>query len=358
MDRGGYGRLCQLLTRGRRQAPKGECRLAFADVAEHAQGLLVGVLSPADGDGPSELSRWRDVFLDRTYAVAELHRGPDDGRALDRWQRAAREARVPMIVAGDVHYHHPRRRYLQDVLTAIRLKTTVAELGTARFPNGERSLRPLEDILRVFSAVSRRPSAGPAEVADRCTFSLDELRYSYPEELCPAGETPLSYLTRLTLAGMHERYPAGVPAKVSELVERELAIIEELNYAAYFLTVWDLVRFARDRGHPLPGAGLGGQLGGLLLPGSHVGRSGSHRRPVRAVHLQGPRRGPDIDIDFEHQRREEVIQYIYEKYGRERSGMTAELITYRPRSAMRDVGKALGLSLDRVDSPGQGHRPS
>src|SRR5262245_12840961 len=133
MDRGGYGRLCRLLTRGRRQAPKGQCRLAFADVAEHADGLLLGVLSPSDGELPSDLPRWREVFLDRTYAVAELHRSPGDSRRLEQWQRSAQAARVPLIAAGDVHYHHPRRRYLQDVLTAIRLKTTVAELGTARF---------------------------------------------------------------------------------------------------------------------------------------------------------------------------------------------------------------------------------
>ncbi len=248
-----------------------------------------------------------------------------------------------------MHYHHPRRRYLQDVLTAIRLKTTVAELGTARFPNGERSLRPLEEILRVFAhcpaAIHRT-----GEVADRCTFSLDELRYGYPEELCPAGETPFSYLTRLTLAGAQDRYPAGVPAKVSELIERELAIIEELNYAAYFLTVWDLVRFAREQGILCQGRGSAANSAVCYCLG--VTAVDPDRIDVLFERFISKDRdeAPDIDVDFEHQRREEVIQYIYEKYGRERSGMTAELITYRPRSAMRDVGKALGLSLDRVDS--------
>jgi error-prone DNA polymerase len=348
VDRGGYGRLCRLLTRGRLQAPKGECRLAFSDVAEHAQGLLIGVLLPADGEWSNQLIRWRDVFSDRTYAVAELHRGLGDVRHLERWQQAARDAPVPMIVAGDVHYHHPRRRYLQDVLAAIRLKTTVAELGTARFPNGERSLRPLEDILRVFphcSAAVRRT----AEVADRCAFSLDELRYSYPEELCPAGETPFSYLTRLALAGMQERYPAGVPAKVSELVHHELAIIQELDYAAYFLTVWDLVRFAREKRILCQGRGSAANSAVCYCLG--VTSVDPDRIDVLFERFISKDReeAPDIDIDFEHQRREEVIQYIYDKYGRDRSGMTAELITYRPRSAMRDVGKALGLSLERVD---------
>jgi error-prone DNA polymerase len=349
MNRDGYGRLCRLLTRGRRQAPKGECRLAFADVAEHANGLLAGVLLPAVDGLSSELHRWREVFLDRTYAVAELHRGVCDGRRLDEWQRAARAARVPLVAAGDVHYHDSRRRYLQDVLTAIRLRTTVAELGLARFPNGERRLRALDEILSLFNqcpaAVSRT-----ALVADRCTFSLDELRYEYPEELCPAGETPFSYLTRLAWAGAEERYPDGIPAKVSQLIERELAIVEELNYAAYFLTVWDLVRFARASGILCQGRGSAANSAVCYCLG--VTAVDPDRIDVLFERFISKDRAeaPDIDIDFEHQRREEVIQYIYEKYGRERSGMTAELITYRPRSAVRDVGKALGLSLDRVDA--------
>jgi error-prone DNA polymerase len=349
MNRTGYGRLCQLLTRGRRQAPKGECRLAFADVAEHASGLLLGVLLPAAGDLPSELARWREVFLDRTYAVAELQRGASDGRRLDEWHRAARAARVPLVAAGDVHYHHANRRFLQDVLTAVRLKTTVAELGAARFPNGERRVRKLDEILSLF-AVCPAVVARSAEVADRCMFSLDELRYEYPKELCPLGETPSSFLAQLTWAGAQERYPDGVPIKVSQLIKRELAIIKELNYAAYFLTVWDLVRFARSRGILCQGRGSAANSAVCYCLG--VTAVDPDRIDVLFERFISRDRAeaPDIDIDFEHQRREEVIQYIYEKYGRERSGMTAELITYRPRSAVRDVGKALGLSLDRVDA--------
>jgi error-prone DNA polymerase len=349
MDRDGYGRLCRLLTRGRRQAPKGECRLAFADVAEHAGGLLAGVLLGAAGDLPAELQRWRAVFADRTYAVAELHRGPCDRRRLAEWQRAALAARVPLVAAGDVHYHDASRRYLQDVLTAIRLKTTVAELGAARFPNGERRLREPGELLRLFdqcpAAVERT-----AEVADRCEFSLDELRYEYPAELCPDGETQTTYLAQLAFAGAQERYPAGVPARVKQLIERELAIIEELDYAAYFLTVWDLVRFARSQGILCQGRGSAANSAVCYCLG--VTAVDPDRIDVLFERFISKDRAeaPDIDIDFEHQRREEVIQYIYEKYGRDRSGMTAELITYRPRSAVRDVGKALGLTLDRVDA--------
>ena len=172
------------------------------------------LLPQALEDCSSELSKWRDVFSDRTYAVAELHRGPCDDRLLEQWQLAARAARVPLVAAGDVHYHDARRRYLQDVLTAIRLKKTVAELGSTRFPNGERRLRPIEELVALHAAAPAALSR-TAEVADRCSFSLDELRYEYPEELCPTGETPDSYLARLTWAGAQERYPAGVPAQVT-----------------------------------------------------------------------------------------------------------------------------------------------
>jgi error-prone DNA polymerase len=349
MNRQGYGRLCRLLTRGRRQAPKGECRLAFADVAEHASDLLIGVLLPKAGDPASELPRWREVFTDRAYAVAELHRGLDDRRRLERWQRAAHDARAPLIAAGDVHYHDHRRRYLQDVLTAVRLKTTVAELGTARFPNGERHLRSLAEILAIH-AQCPEIVIRTAEVADRCTFSLDELRYEYPLELCPPGESPSSYLARLAWSGARERYPTGPPAKVSQLIERELAIIDELNYAAYFLTVWDLVRFARAAGILCQGRGSAANSAVCYCLG--VTAVDPERIDVLFERFISKDRdeAPDIDVDFEHQRREEVIQYVYEKYGREHSGMTAELITYRPKSAVRDIGKALGLSLDRVDA--------
>ena len=256
---------------------------------------------------------------------------------------------MPLVAAGDVHYHHANRRYLQDVLTAVRLKTTVAELGARRFPNGERRLRPLDELIALFApcpdAVSRT-----AEVADRCTFSLDELRYDYPEELCPGDETPIAYLTRLTLAGARDRYPDGVPAKVQQLIEHELAIINDLNYPAYFLTVWDLVRFARSQGILCQGRGSAANSAVCYCLG--VTSVDPDRIDVLFERFISRERdeAPDIDIDFEHQRREEVIQYIYEKYGRDRAGMTAELITYRPRSAVRDVGKALGLSLDRVDA--------
>jgi len=248
-----------------------------------------------------------------------------------------------------VHYHDEGRRYLQDVLTAVRLKMTVAELGAARFPNGERRLRPLHELITLFASCADAV-ARTAEVADRCTFSLDELRYDYPEELCPADETAISYLTRLTWTGARERYPDGVPAKIQQLIDHELAIIQDLNYPSYFLTVWDLVRFARSQGILCQGRGSAANSAVCYSLG--VTSVDPDRIDVLFERFISRERdeAPDIDVDFEHQRREEVIQYIYTKYGRDRAGMTAELITYRPRSAVRDVGKALGLSLDRVEA--------
>lgn len=350
MDRPGYGGLCRLITRGRRSAPKGECRFTFADIAEHAEGLLAGVVLAATAEGcEAELHRWREVFGDRCYALAELHRGHADARRWRQWQRESMAARVPLVAAGDVHFHEPRRRYLHDVVTAIRLRTTVAELGEHRFTNGERHLRTLDDLAALYADdpdVLRRS----VEIADRCHFSLDELRYDYPEELCPAGETPVTYLTRLTWAGAKERYPTGIPDKVRRLIEHELQLIDQLRYAAYFLTVWDLVRFARERG--ILCQGRGSAANSVVCYCLGVTSVDPEQIDVLFERFVSKERNeaPDIDVDFEHQRREEVLQYIYEKYGRERAGMTAEVITYRPRSAVRDVGKALGLSLDRVDA--------
>uniref|UniRef100_A0A7C2NV90 Error-prone DNA polymerase n=1 Tax=Schlesneria paludicola TaxID=360056 RepID=A0A7C2NV90_9PLAN len=350
IDRAGYGRLCRLITRGRRSAPKGECRLTAADIAEHAEGLFAGVPLTSLTDGAAQhLIRWRDVFGDRLYALAELHRGYNDTRLWRQWQQVSAATRVPLVAAGDIHYHEAGRRYLHDVVTAIRLKTTVAQLGAHRFANGERHLRTREELADLYGACPdtlRRST----EIADRCQFSLEELRYDYPEELCPPGETPFSYLTRLTWAGARDRYPAGIPDKVRRLIEHELHLIEQLRYAAYFLTVWDLVRFARERG--ILCQGRGSAANSVVCYCLGVTSVDPEKIDVLFERFVSKERdeAPDIDVDFEHQRREEVLQYIYEKYGRDRAGMTAEVITYRPRSAVRDVGKALGLSLDTVDT--------
>ncbi len=412
-DREAYGRLASLLTHARRAAPKGEYHLSFADIAAHAEGLLAGVLLrgirgvnegnrirqndrearrlcnlTAEGaerrreedivdfssgrfsapfavklrtdqhaaefarmrTGASlrELREYRDVFGDRCYAVAELHRGQEDRRKLLQMVQLGREARIPLIAANDVHYHIPQRRPLHDVLTAIRLGCTVAELGDRVFVNAERHLKSPDEMLQLFDGhadiVERT-----VEVADRCTFSLNELRYDYPEELCPPGMTPLEHLTRLTWNGAKTRYPGGIPDKVRDLINRELALIAELHYEAYFLTVWELVHFARSR--DILCQGRGSAANSVVCYCLEVTSVDPERIDVLFERFISKERGeaPDIDVDFEHERREEVIQHIYEKYGRDRAGMTAELITYRARSAVRDISKALGMSQDRVD---------
>ena len=405
-DRDAYGRLSCLITRGRRRAEKGECRLTFDDVAEHAGGLIAGVLAGVQGleltgnaDGlrsvgsaaaaklqaaeeelqiencklqiadcphvtsstlPSPLTthhsalstnlhRYREVFGDRCYLLAELHRGPDDRGRLRELAGLARSAGVPLAAAGDVHYHVPERRALGDVLTAVRHGTTVAAAGEHLFPNAQRYLKSPRAMAALFAEV---PEAirRTVEIAERCTFSLDELRYEYPRELAPPGQTPSEHLRRLTRAGARERYPGGVPERVRRLLEHELGLIEELHYEAYFLTVWDLVRFARRRGILCQGRGSAANSAVCYCLGITSVDPGRMDVLFERFVSRERNEAPDIDVDFEHQRREEVLQYLYEKYGRDRAGMTAEVITYRPRSAVRDVGKALGFSPDQVDA--------
>ncbi len=350
INRAGYGRLARLLTLGKRRTTKGDCQLSFSDVAQHAEGLIACVmLDSVDPETQlNELNQWRLAFGDRCYAVGQLNSGPHDNWTLERFRQVAEQTQVPLVASNGVHFHASSRRYLHDVLTAIRLRCSVAELGEHRLSNGERHLKSGTEMRRLFAtcpdAIERT-----IEIADRCTFSLDELKYEYPEELAPHGQSPLAWLTQLTWAGARDRYPDGLPEKVRCLIEHELKLIEQLRYEAYFLTVWDLVRFARSRGILCQGRGSAANSAVCYCLG--VTSVDPDRIDVLFERFLSQERGeaPDIDVDFEHERREEVLQYLYEKYGRERAGMTAEVISYRPRSAVRDVGKALGLSLDRVD---------
>ncbi len=345
-DRPSYGRLSRLITIGRRKAPKGQCQLSFDDIADQSGGLLAAVVGETTSD---DLWRYREVFGDRCYLLAELHRGPHDEQELQLRIALAKQCHVPLVAANDVHFHAPHRRALADVLTATKHGCTITEAGELLFPNAARYLKPIEEMQELFAAA---PDAvrRTVEVASRCSFSLDELRYEYPEELTPQGQSPLEYLTGITWQGARQRYPAGIPAKVQELIEHELKLIAELRYESYFLTVWDLVRFARSR--DILCQGRGSAANSVVCFCLEVTSVDPERMDMLFERFISKERGeaPDIDVDFEHERREEVIQYVYEKYGRERAGMTAEVITYRPRSAVRDVGKALGLSLDRVNT--------
>ena len=347
-DRAAYGRLARLITRGRLRTPKGECALRLNDIADLADGLLAIALPPTPLRASAPLLAYREIFHDRLYLAAELiYDFPDDVR-LAGLAELSRVTNIPLVAANNVHYHIPERRYLQDVLTCIRSQCTITEAGTRLFANAERHLRPRDEITRRYADFPEVP-ARTVEFAERCTFNLDELRYEYPHELCPPSTTPMQYLTRLTWRGARRRYPQGIPDKLRQNLAKELSLIADLAYEHYFLTVWDLVRFARRRGILCQGRGSAANSAVCYCLG--ITAVDPARIDVLFERFISRERDepPDIDVDFEHERREEVFQYIYNKYGRERAGITAEVITYRPRSAVRDVGKALGLSLDRVD---------
>lgn len=350
MNRAGYGRLSRLITVGRRRAEKGACLLSFADVAEHGEGLMCGILPHASKAFDIDIAQIHEAFGDRCYLLAELHHGSDDARELAERQALSRQTGIPLAAANGVHYHVAERQALQDVLRAVDEGMTVAEAAQAGrlFPNAQRCLQPVGSLCEQF-AKCPEALARTIEIADRCQFSLDELRYEYPEELVPAGLTPSEFLSQSVWQGAADRFPAGVPDKVRKMIEHELQLIALLRYEPYFLTVSDLVRFARSR-HILC-QGRGSAANSVVCYCLGVTSVDPDKIDLFFERFISQERdeAPDIDIDFEHERREEVLQYLYEKFGRERTGMTAEVITYRPRSAVRDIGKALGLSLDAVD---------
>jgi error-prone DNA polymerase len=343
-NRDSYGALCTLITAGRRRAKKGTYTLSRADVQALSGGGALVLWVPGEDFSPA---RWlTEHFAGQAWIAAELHCGPNDHARLVELQALGTEHALPLVAAGDVHIHVRSRRRLQDVLTAIRLKRPVAECGQALFPNAERSLR-----LRVRLAQLYPPEllAQTVAIAERCRFSLDELRYEYPEELVPPGHTPTSWLRRLTQEGLARRFPAGVPDKVRSVVEHELALVAELDYAPFFLTVHDVVDYARREG--ILCQGRGSAANSVVCYALGITEVDPARMSLLFERFLSRERNepPDIDVDFEHERREEVIQYIYRKYGRSRAAIAATVICYRPKSALRDVGKALGVPLDEVD---------
>ncbi len=346
-DRAAYGRLSRLLTLGKRRAPKGECQLDYADLVQHGAGQLVAVLPPegAEEDFPAFLERLADDFPDRAYLAAQhLYRG-DDAKRLHRLAGLAARHRLPLLAVNDVLYHVPERRPLQDVVTCIREGCTIDEAGFRLAANAERHMKPAAEMMRLFrdhpAAVART-----LEIVERCRFSLKELRYEYPDEITAAGRTPQEELEHLAWQGAAERFPDGIPPQIRAQITRELALIAELEYAPYFLTVHDIVRFARSEGILCQGRGSAANsvvcycLGVTAVDPTRIDLL--FERFISAERNEPP----DIDVDFEHERREEVIQYIYRKYTRERAGIAATVICYRSRGAIREVGKALGLSRD------------
>ena len=339
-DRAGYGGLCRLLTRGRRAAPKGSYHLRRADLeAEPLDGCLALWLpgpTPAAADG-----EWlRGRFAADAWIAVELQAGGGDRERLAALAELGRRLGLGCVASGDVHLHRHDRQPLQDVLTAVRLRLNVAAAGLALYPNGERYLKARAELARRYPPALL---AATLAIAERCTFSLDELRYEYPQELVPAGHTPASWLRHLTALGLARRWPGGAPEPVRVLVERELALIGELGYEPFFLTVEDLVAFAQRRGILCQGRGSAANSAVCYCLG--ITEVDPSRMSLLFERFVSKERNepPDIDVDFEHERREEVIQYLYAKYGRHRAALAATVISYRPRSALRDVGRALGL---------------
>lgn len=349
-DRAAYGRLCELLTLGRRRAPKGECHLDYTDFRTWKEGFVALVVPPPAIDGAFSrfLARFRSDFGHDGYlALAHLYRG-DDVRRLQRLQQMADHAGLDTVAINEVRYHVPARKMLFDVLTCVRHRCTIDNAGYRVTPNAEQHLKPAAEMRRLFrgheAAVARA-----AAIAARLTFSLRELKYEYPEEVVTPGETPMESLRRFTWEGAAWRYADGVTPKIRAMIEHEFSLIEEMDYARYFLTVRDIVRKAKELG--ILHQGRGSAANSIVCYCLGI----TSINPVDTTLLferfisTARNEPPDIDVDFEHERREEIIQYIYEKYGRHRAGLAATIICYRSRAALRDVGRVLGLSEDVIN---------
>ncbi|MGI8704920.1 MAG: error-prone DNA polymerase [Sphingomicrobium sp.] len=348
VDRDGYGRLSRLLSLGKMRAKKGECELSLANVAEHTDGIAFIAWPGDDLDAfEAELARLREALPSlRHVAASYLYRGGDNAR-IELLDRIARANGCTIVATNDVHYHVPDRRPLQDVVICIREKTMIAKAGFLLNPNAERHLKSPQEMARLFA---RWPHAIAAtrEFADALDFSLDELAYEYPKETVPSGRSPQEHLEQLTWEGAKERWPDGIPEKVGKQLRHEIELIGRLDFARYFLTVHDIVAFARGLRPPILCQGRGSAANSAVcycLGITAVDPSASDLLFERFI-SEERREPPDIDIDFEHERREEVIQHIYEKYGRDRAGIAATVIHYRPKSAIREVGKVMGLSED------------
>jgi error-prone DNA polymerase len=356
-DRVAYGRLCRLLSKGQLAADKGECILALESVAAAACGQIMIALPPegwswqaqgAHAAFETELRRLKTSLASATLYLAATHSYRGDDRArIAALAALARRCRVPLVAAGDVLYHTPHRRPLQDVLTCIREGVRISEAGLRLAPNAERYIKPPHEMARLFEGYETA-LGHTLEIAAACTFNLDDLKYEYPDEPVPPGKTPHEHLIDLVEAGARERFPDGVSEKVRELLDKELALIAKLEYAPYFLTVHDIVAFAKSQEILCQGRGSAANSVVCYC----LGITGVNPTEVDLLFerfISADRKEPpDIDVDFEHERREEVIQHIYKRYGRERAGLAATVISYRSRSAVRDVGKAMGLSEDTV----------
>ena len=347
-DRPAYARLCRLLSVGKKRGGKAKCILCWEDVVDWSQGLLA-VLVPDQADDACalRLRRLRETFGDRAYMALTLRRRPNDQMRIHELNNLAQRFRVATVVTNDVLFHEPARRILQDVVTCVRHNITIDEAGFRRERHADRYLKPPDEMVRLFS---RYPEAvaRTLEVADRCRFSLDELAYQYPEELTMPGLTPQQALEKLTWEGAAERYPEGLPDDVRGKLDHELRLIERLQYAPYFLTVNSIVRFARSKDILCQGRGSAANSAVCYVLGiTSIDPERNDLLFERFV-SEERREPPDIDVDFEHERREIVMQWVFETYGRDHAALCSTVIRYRAKGALRDVGKALGLTEDLI----------
>jgi len=356
----GYGNLSETITLARRRSPKGEYRLSLADLStppaglEYLRGLpdCLVILKPGYGCSTqwldAQLPALAKLFVQRLWLGVALHYGASDARHLSTLQQAGRRHHIPLVALGGVEMHRRSRQPLHDALVAIRHGKPVTEILEQLHPNAERHLRSRLRLANMYPAELLHETLN---ILEHCRFSLDELRlqYQYPEEIVPQGMTPSTYLRQETMAGARRRYPQGIPASVLAQLENELSIIRDLAYEPYFLTVYDIVKFARSRGILCQGRGSAANSAVCYCLGiTEVDPASGNTLFARFI-SRARNEPPDIDVDFEHERREEVIQYIYERYGRERAALAAVAIRYRHRSVLRDTGKALNVPPERIE---------
>jgi error-prone DNA polymerase len=351
-----YSLLSGLLTAGNLRAEKGECHLYKADVYASSKGLKFIVVPPdvlsSNFDFKIEfknsLKEYRDVFGNDLYIAASRRYQGDDAKHMYRLSELSRNLQIPLIATNDVHYHEPARRQLQDIVTCIREKCTIYNAGFRLYPNAERYLKPIDEMHRLFrqypDAIRRT-----REIASACTFSLDELKYQYPKEITTEGRSPQEQLGFLAWQGARERYGESIPEKIAAAIRYELAFMEQMNYAEYFLTVYDIVRFAREKNILCQGRGSAANSTVCYCLGITSVDPTKFELLFERFISSARNEPPDIDVDFEHERREEVMQYIYQKYGRDRAAIVATVTEQHQRGAIRDVGKAMGLTVDTIN---------
>lgn len=342
----GYQTLCRLITRARRRTQKGQYQVLREDFSEPMPGLLA--LWVPDAVDDVEPGLWlQQTFAERLWLSVQLHCGQDDTRRLEALLTLARELRIPAVASGDVHMHTRGRRALQDTMTAIRHHLPVAEAGLRLHPNGERHVRSLDVLQSIYPPALLDETL---TIARRCTFDLGQLRYQYPRELVPQGHSAASWLRELTERGLRERWPEGASEKVRGLIDKELKLIAELGYESYFLTVQDIVAFARREKILCQGRGSAANSAVCFALG--ITEIDPDRMNMLFERFLSKERNepPDIDVDFEHERREEVLQYVFARYGRTRAALTAVVSTYHAAGAVRDVAKALGLPPDQINA--------